>query len=132
MNVARAYAYVRAYMLAVILWAVLWITALVMMSQPGAASSLGIFGLFITCILFGAGFSVVFYFALRLLPELGQLRPFVIVFLWALIPVVTLLVLRFGEWDEAIAAVFAGTIAGGAFCALTSSAESSVSEDKRP
>jgi hypothetical protein len=128
MNVVRAYAYFRAYILALILWAVVWITALVMMSQPGDASSFGIFGLFLACIFLGSGFFGALYFALPILSKLGRLRPLVVVALWTSIPVVTLFIRRFGEWDEAIAAGFAGTIAGCAFLALSRSAELDANE----
>lgn len=132
MNVVRTYAFARAYLLALILWAVLWIIAVVAMSPPGAASLGGIFRLLVTCIGLGAGFSIAFYVALRVFRVLGWPSPLAIIFSWALTPVVTLTILRFGEWDEAIAAGLAGVIAGGAFWALSRGTEFDATEHRGP
>jgi len=132
MNVVRTYAFVRAYLLALILWAMLWIIGVVAMSPPGAASLVGIFGLLVTCIGLGAGFAITFYFALPIFRMLGWPSPVAIIFSWALTPAITLTILRFGEWDEAIAAGFAGVIAGGAFWALSRGTEFDAIEDRGP
>lgn len=54
LNVVCTYAFFRAYLIALILWALFWTIGVVAMSPLGAASLVGTFGLLVTCIGLGA------------------------------------------------------------------------------
>jgi hypothetical protein len=129
MNIVHAYAYVRSYCLAFVLGTAIWICSLAMMSPPGSASAFGIVGLFLTCSLFGLGFSGVCYFALHSIRNSPSLRPGVDLLLWGATPAATLIVFRFGSWSEVLTGAIAGAIAGTAFWLLSRNIEPGVADE---